>query len=164
MTPRLRKFVLTTHIASSVGLLGAVAGFLALAIAGLTSRDGEVVRSAYIAMNAIAELVIVPLMLAALVIGIIASLATRWGLLRYYWLIAKLGLTIIATVVLLLQMDTVGLLARSAAAASLSEAYFGQQVRMVVHSAGGLVVLLVLVVLSVYKPPGLTRYGIAQAD
>ena len=67
-------------------------------------------------------------------------------------------------IVLLLQMDTVGLLARSAAAASLSDAYFGQQVRMVVHSAGGLVVLLVLVVLSVYKPPGLTRYGIAQAD
>ena len=164
MTPRLRKFVLTTHIASSVGLLGAVAGFLALAIAGLTSRDGEVVRSAYVAMNAIAELVIVPLMLAALVIGIIESLATRWGLVRYYWLIAKLVLTIIATVVLLLQMDTMGLLARSAASASLSDAYFDQQVRMVVHSAGGLVVLLALVVLSVYKPPGMTRYGGAQVS
>jgi len=34
MTPRLRKFVLTAHVTLSVGWLGAVAGFLALAIAG----------------------------------------------------------------------------------------------------------------------------------
>ena len=32
LTPRLRKAALTTHVASSVGWLGAVVGFLALAI------------------------------------------------------------------------------------------------------------------------------------
>jgi hypothetical protein len=36
MTPRLRKFALTAHVTSSVGWLGAVAAFLALAVAGLT--------------------------------------------------------------------------------------------------------------------------------
>ena len=35
MTPGLRKFVLTSHVTSSVSWLGAVAAFLALAIAGL---------------------------------------------------------------------------------------------------------------------------------
>ena len=39
MTPRVRKWALTAHIAFSVGWLGAVAGFLVLSIAGLTSRD-----------------------------------------------------------------------------------------------------------------------------
>ncbi len=34
MTPIVRKFALTAHITFSVGWLGAVAGFLALAIAG----------------------------------------------------------------------------------------------------------------------------------
>jgi hypothetical protein len=160
MPPRLRKLVLTTHVASSVGSLGAVAGFFVLAIAGLTSRDVQFVRSAYMAMNAIAELVVVPLMLASLLIGIVASVGTRWGLFRHYWLIAKLALTILAIVVLLLQMDTIGMLARTAASASPSKADLGQQVRMVVHSAAGLVVLLVLVVLSVYKPAGITRYGL----
>jgi hypothetical protein len=38
MAPGLRKFVLTAHVTSSVGWLGAVAGFLALAVAGLTAR------------------------------------------------------------------------------------------------------------------------------
>jgi hypothetical protein len=31
--------------------------------------------------------------------------------------------------------------------------------QLVVHAAGGLLVLLVPMVLSVYKPPGITRYG-----
>ena len=35
MTPGLRKFALTTHVTSSVGWLGAVGAFLALAIAGV---------------------------------------------------------------------------------------------------------------------------------
>jgi hypothetical protein len=38
MSPALRKFALTAHITSSVGWLGSVIGFLALAIAGLTSQ------------------------------------------------------------------------------------------------------------------------------
>jgi hypothetical protein len=45
MTPTLRKLILTTHITVSVGWLGAVAAFLALAIAGLTSRDAQMVRT-----------------------------------------------------------------------------------------------------------------------
>ena len=51
MTPAMRKFVLTAHITSSVGWLGAVAAFLALSIAGLTSPDTQRVRAAYLAMD-----------------------------------------------------------------------------------------------------------------
>src|SRR3984893_6220572 len=36
MTSGLRKFTLTAHVTSSVGLLGAIAGFLAFAVVGLT--------------------------------------------------------------------------------------------------------------------------------
>jgi len=51
MTPGLRKFALTAHVTSSVGWLGAVAGFLALAVAGLTNHDGQLVRGLYLAMG-----------------------------------------------------------------------------------------------------------------
>src|SRR5215218_6585420 len=50
MAPCLRKFVLTAHVTSSVGWLGAVTVFLALAVAGLTSQDAQTVRAAYLAM------------------------------------------------------------------------------------------------------------------
>lgn len=39
MTSGLRKVVLTTHVVSSVGWLGAVASFLALAIMGIMSSS-----------------------------------------------------------------------------------------------------------------------------
>src|SRR5713226_5007653 len=94
MTPRLRKLALTTHITLSVGWLGAVAGFLVLSIAGLTSQDAEVVRGAYLAMNLIGLFVIVPMSLAALATGVVQALATEWGLLRHYWVLVKFLLTI----------------------------------------------------------------------
>jgi len=46
MTPGIRKVALTAHITSSVGWLGAVAGFEGLAIAGLASRDAQMARAA----------------------------------------------------------------------------------------------------------------------
>lgn len=41
MISLLRKFALTLHVASSVGWLGAVGVFLALAAIGVTSTDGR---------------------------------------------------------------------------------------------------------------------------
>jgi hypothetical protein len=51
MATRLRKFALTAHVAFSVGWLGAVASFLALAVAGLTSQDAQMVRAAILRME-----------------------------------------------------------------------------------------------------------------
>ena len=79
LAPRLRKFALTTHVVCSVGWLGSVASFLALAIAGVTSDDAQMVRAAYLAMELTGWFVIVPLSLASLITGIIQSLGTQWG-------------------------------------------------------------------------------------
>ena len=77
MTPSLRKLALTAHVTSSVGWLGAVAAFLALAIAGLTSRDPQMVRAAYLAMELTGWFVIVPLSLASPLTGLVQSLCTE---------------------------------------------------------------------------------------
>lgn len=53
MTPWLRKFALTAHVTASAGWLGAVAGFLALAVAGPTSQNAQTVRDANLAMELI---------------------------------------------------------------------------------------------------------------
>src|SRR5712691_3948233 len=101
MTPSLRKFTLTAHITSSVGLLGSIAAFLALAVAGLTSQDAQVVRAVYLAMDLTARFVIVPLAFSSLLTGLIQSLGTPWGLFRHYWVLAKLLLTAFATIILM---------------------------------------------------------------
>lgn len=160
MTSGFRKFALTAHVTSSVGTLGAVAGFLALAVAGLTNKDSQMVRAAYLAMELTAWYVIVPLVLAALVTGLVQSLGTTWGLFRHYWVLAKLLLNVLVTMVLLLQMDGISYVAGVAAETTLSGTDLLELRRSILtHAAGGLLVLLVPVVLSLYRPRGMTRYG-----
>jgi hypothetical protein len=160
MRPRLRKFMLTVHVASSVGLLGAVTVFLVLAVTGLTSQDSQTVRAVYVAMALTAWFVIVPLAFASLLIGIVESLGTRWGLFRHYWVLAKLLLTALATIVLLLQMGGVSYLAGVVATTTLASADLREaRLSFVAHAGGGLLVLLLPMALSVYKPRGRTSYG-----
>jgi hypothetical protein len=160
MTPRLRKFALTAHVTSSVGVLGAIAAFLVLAVAGLTSQDAQTVRAAYLSILLIAQFVIIPLAFASLLTGLIQSLGTPWGLFQHYWVLVKLLLTAFATMVLLFKMKLIGYAAYLAAESTLSSAELrAVGTQLVVHAAGGLLVLLVPAILSVYKPPGKTRYG-----
>jgi hypothetical protein len=151
--PPWRRLVLLLHVATSVGFIGAIAAFLVLAIAGANGTP-----SVYVAMQLITWPIIVPLAFASLLIGIVSSLGTPWGLVRYYWLIAKLGLTVVAVIVLMLQTRTIDALAASASAGSLDGMAEGQRA-MVLHASGGLVVILLATVLSVYKPRGVTRWG-----
>jgi hypothetical protein len=157
MAPGLRKFALAAHLIGAVGWIGAVVVYLALGIAAVTSGDAQTVRSAWIAMEVAGWYVIVPLAVASLLTGLIMALGTKWGLLRHYWVLISLGLTIFATVVLILHMPTVSAtadMAREADGVRLDE--LGGDF---LHPGIGLVVLLVIQGLNVYKPRGLTRYG-----
>ena len=160
MTPGLRKFALTAHVTSSVGWLGAVAGALGLAVAGLTSQDAETVRSAYLAMALTTWFVIVPLAFASLLTGLIQALGTKWGLFRHYWVLIKFLLTIFAATVLLLHTQPISYIAGVAAETTLSSAdLYKLRIQLVAAAGGGLLVLLVTTTLSVFKPRGRTRFG-----
>jgi hypothetical protein len=160
MTPNLRKIALTAHIVLSVGWLGAIAPYLALAVTGLSSHNDQLIRAAYLSMEMIGWYVIVPLSLAALLSGLVQSLGTSWGLFRHWWILVKFGLTVAATVVLLMHMQTVSYMARiaSESAVTLGD-YNSLRIQLVLHAGGGLLVLLVITALSVFKPWGLTAYG-----
>jgi hypothetical protein len=162
MTAAARKLALTAHVGSSVGWLGAVAAFLVLSIAGMASADEETVRAAYVAMNLIGEFMIVPLSLAALLTGLIQSLGTHWGLFRHYWVLSKFALTLVATTLLLLhQFTAVAVAAQrvSVTPAGLLPEVGGLATQLVVDAALGLLLLLVTMTLSVYKPWGRTPSG-----
>lgn len=161
MPPRLRFFALTVHVATSVGWLGAVVSFLALAVAAVTSHDVQIVHAMYLAMHAIGWYVLVPLSMAALLTGLVQSLGTRWGLFRHYWVIAKLLVNVIATTILLLYMPTLDTLTRTAMQQTLSAVDLRvlRTPSPILHAAAALAVLLLATVLSVYKPRGITPYG-----
>lgn len=151
----LNRLVLTVHIVTSIGWLGAVLGYLALDIVATAGIEVAAVRAAFFGMDVTIRYVIVPLALTSVIIGVANALTTPWGLLRHYWVLVKLLLTLFATTILLLEVQKVSDMAQLAAANADPRELPGS----LPHSAGGLVVLLVIAFLSVYKPKGLTRYG-----
>ena len=153
MNPTLRKSALTAHIILSVGWLGAVVAYLALAIVGLTSPGAQMVRAAYLSMEFIGWYVIVPFSLATLVAGLVESMGTQWGLFRHWWVLAKFLLTTGAVIVLLHHMETVSRMSGLASEIAFSATDLrALRIQLVVHAAGGLLVLVAAAVLSVYKP------------
>ncbi|HEX2853849.1 MAG TPA: hypothetical protein VHO24_11470 [Opitutaceae bacterium] len=165
MAPGLRKIALTAHVTSSVGWLGAVAGFLALAIAGLASSNAQVVRSSYVAMELIGWCVIVPLSLASLLTGLVQSLGTTWGLFRHYWIVAKLAITVLASVLLLVHMQIANRMASVVSETTFAIGDFrGLRIQLIADAAAAVVVLLVATALSIYKPQGLTPFGRKSED
>lgn len=162
MSPQLSKFTLVAHITFSVGWIGAVAAFLVLSIAGLTSHYAEIVRSAYVSMNLLGLYIIVPLSIASLLTGLVQSLGTSWGLFRQYWTVVKFVLTIGSSFLLLMhQYMAIARAAQRVLSSPMGTMPdLGQTGKELLVKAGlAILVLLITTTLSIYKPWGLTAYG-----
>lgn len=158
MRPRLRKLVLVAHVTTSVGWIGAVIVFLVVLAVGMTTRDPETARAVFLVLKPAAWFGLVPLALASLLIGIVQSLGTTWGLLKHYWVLCKLFITAFSTFVLLMYMRTFDLLADLAADPRTDPALL-RNPSPLIHGVAALALLLTAAALSVYKPAGTTRYG-----
>ena len=157
MSPRLRKFALAIHLTFSVGWIGAVVAYLALGVAAVTTDDADTIRASWTGMEVIGWYAIVPLAVGSLLTGLVMALGTRWGLFRHYWVLISFVVTMFATAVLVLHMPTVSSMAdvaRDADRATLDS--LGGDLS---HPGIGLVLLLGVQVLNIYKPQGMTRYG-----
>jgi hypothetical protein len=157
MSAPLRRAALALHIITSVGWIGAAAGYLVLGVLAAMSEEPLTIRAAWIGMEVIGWQAVVPLGGAALLTGLVMSLGTSWGLVRHYWVLFALVLTVLSLTVLVLHMPAV------MAGAELARTGDDRTVMTlggdVLHPAFGLVVLVVVAVLNVYKPRGATGFG-----
>jgi hypothetical protein len=161
MNPSLRKFALTVHITCSVGWIGAVMAFLALVIAAMTSQDIQMLRAVWMALGMLISLVIVPLALASLLTGIVMSLGTKWGLFQHYWVLFSFALTVFSILILLGNVQTVNFFTGIATELDSHDVELlrdGLRSELL-HAGVGLLVLVIIQGLNVYKPRGLTSYG-----
>jgi hypothetical protein len=155
MSRTARNLWLTLHIVCSVGWLGAVLASLALGIAAVVASV-DTARSAYVSLELIGWWILVPLSLASLASGALQSFVSSWGLVRHYWVLAKLGINVFCVPVLLLYMQSLGQLADRA---KDSRQTLAGDWSPVVHAGTALALLAAATVLSVLKPPGRTPLG-----
>ena len=161
MSPSLRRAALALHLITSVGWIGAAAGYLALGVSAATSEEPLTIRAAWIGMEVIAWNALVPLGGLALLTGLMMSLGTSWGLVRHYWVVFKLVITLVATAVLVAYTGTLDQFADIATDDPFTGRHLGllRSPSIVVHSAGALLLLVAATLLAIYKPIGMTRRG-----
>ncbi len=156
--------LLTVHIVVAVGALGTEGVLLILGITGLTSGDPELIRAAYVAMDMVVPAGMLPLAIAAVLSGLLLAVGTHWGLTRHYWVLAKLVLTLAAaTSAVLLLRPAVRQAAADALETPLDE-LAGVGVgdlgaRAAIAPALGVLVLIAVTAIAVYKPWGRTKRG-----
>lgn len=161
MNSRVSKLMLTTHITFSIGWIGTVAAFLALSIVGLVGND-QLVRSCYIAMEIVAWFVIVPFCFASLLTGLIQALGTHWGLFKHWWILVKLILTVISTLILMLHIQPISYLAKVASQKVLASDELGSlRIRIIADAGAAILVLVAITTVSVYKPWGKIQFGVS---
>ncbi len=90
---RTRNTLLSVHIATSVALLGDLLGLTAILVSA-TDAEPAAAHESYETMAMFSLIFGIPLSLAALISGVVLGLGTRWGLFRYPWVVAKLGLLV----------------------------------------------------------------------
>jgi hypothetical protein len=155
----LRRALLILHVATSAGLMGAVAAFLLLASLAVAGGDAALARAAYTVMDVLTLLLILPLAVATLLVGVVQGLVTSWGLVRHWWVLSKLVLSVLVLGVLLLQLGGIRVAAEAVGDAAHLGSLTGLRWSFVIHATGGLAVLALALVLSVVKPKGRTGWG-----
>lgn len=155
-----RKLALTVHVSTSLGWLGAVAAFLALAINGIVDQGPTAALAAYPAMGLVYFWVVIPFGLASLASGFVSSLGTEWGLLRHYWVAMKLLMTIPLTALMFVHGQPVDRMRHLADGPFSTSGSLGAlKVQLALYAGAALLALVVATTLSIYKPKGITPIG-----
>ncbi|MGP4016288.1 hypothetical protein [Saccharopolyspora sp. 5N708] len=160
LSPRAYKLWSTVHLVIAVGWLGVTLGKLVLGLAAVLTGAPPRAQSLYLAMDAI-DIVFPPLAIATLVSGVVLSLGTKWGLLRHYWVVTKLVLTV-AVIVTAVQLED-HYVRRAVPSLQWRDdgTFFGARpwsaILLLALPAIHLLMLLVATVVSVYKPWGKIR-------
>ncbi|MBT2878452.1 hypothetical protein OHB37_14390 [Streptomyces albidoflavus] len=159
---RLRKIVLTAHVAISVGWLGLVTGMFAMSVSGATTGSAEQQAAMYRTMSMLDEIFLGMTSMFALITGIVVGAGTKWGLLQRRWVAVKFFLTM---GVMILGFGVIHqLILRANELVDAGAPVRGGELDTVGWSMAGsaalaVVSLVFMTAVSTYKPWGPTRWG-----
>jgi hypothetical protein len=157
-----RKALLLFHVLTSVSWIGVDLVMGVLAFRGLTGDDPAEMAVIYRALEMFCFPLLLTLGLLSLGSGLWLGLGTRFGLVRYWWVVVKLAITLVLlTLVLVLLRPGLAEGAAQAAMvdASLPERLTDVRASMIFPPIVSTTTLAFVTWLAVYKPWGVTPRG-----
>jgi phage shock protein PspC (stress-responsive transcriptional regulator) len=151
-----RRWFLLTHVVCSVGWVGIELALLTLGLIGQFDSDPVVTRSVHIVAGILGGIFYFPAAALTLISGVLLGLGTKWGLVRYHWVLVKLAFN----VALLIGGSFLVIPAFEIAseAAIRNEPIGDTSIMMVSAMTAGLTLLLIATQLSIFKPWPKTRW------
>jgi hypothetical protein len=155
LSPRLRKWIVAAHTLVGVGWFGVTVAKLVLDVVAATTSDLSVARASFVFASAFDGAVFPPVSLATLITGIVLAVGTAWGLVRHWWIVVKLALTvgaIVTGVAFVGAWTEQGLVAPDAELGAVS-------LRLIAWASVHALMLAAATIISVLKPWGRIRPG-----
>ncbi|WP_426450938.1 hypothetical protein ACP26L_02515 [Paenibacillus sp. S-38] len=159
---RPRRWLLTLHLLFASIMLGGAVFFLVMSITAAATDDPVLLHACYAVMLALSKTSVRASTIGTVVTGVLLSVLTHWGLLKYYWIIAKEGLTAAAAA-----LGIAGMYIWSGRAASITAAqgmdawtnpaFTANNAMLFTGIALQLLSLIAMFALSVFKPWGPRR-------
>jgi hypothetical protein len=157
LTPAARNTVLVLHVIMGIGWMGVDIALFALLMTARTTDNAALVVSSFNAFGMIVPVAVPPLSLGILATGVTLGLGTRWGLIRYWWVLVKLLLSLVMTALVSLSLlpaiSNMAILADTTLSAAAVRASLGELPTMLMFPP--IVSFLMLgtaTVLSIFKP------------
>jgi len=148
-----KRWLLIVHSVFAAILLGNMVAFLIFSITALAADHANLAQACYQAMHLLSRTSVRASTIGATLTGVLLSVWSNWGLFRYYWILAKEGLTLITLFLNLWAMQT-----WTAEALQLSPAEGAEAFVVHVELWTGILVqflsLVLMYILSIMKPWG----------
>lgn len=137
-------------MATTVSILGTALVLLTLGIANLGGADP---RTIYPAASLVNTWLVAPLAVLSLATGLLLGSLTPWGVFRYWWVVIKLAITSVFTLlVLFVLIPRPGMVAALVTRSDVGSLSIGQRVHLVIAPALASSLLLLNVSLAIFKP------------
>ena len=162
LTGPVRRLVRLAHLIAALGWIGVDVVFGVLAVTGFASEAPGTVAASYLALAIFAVPLLLLFGLTTLGTGLALSISSGWGVIRYWWLAAKLLINVVLSGLVLVLLEPRLATAGAEAAridASLSDRLDGIPVDLLFPPLVSGAALLAASLLGTVKPWGRTPYG-----
>lgn len=163
LRPRLRKSLLFLHIVSGVGWMGTDIALAILVLGALRSDDAERVAASYLATAYIGVIAVPVLAVMMTLTGIALAIGSSLGLLKYWWVLVKLvlslGLCVLVYLALLPELRTLpGMVEMGASADEVRDGIGAATTGLLFPPVVSFTVMAIASLLSIFKPWGKTPW------